>query len=125
MGLYDEIQKDISSAFDGDLADTVKVITIRVETVTGYNAALGAPSSTFASYETRGVVTESESEKDSDASMSEGSIDVLILDSEKTVDSFEMEMNVIVEGTTYEINGISVDAAGATHILTCRPKDGG
>ena len=124
MGLYDEIQKDISSAFDGDLSDAVKSIELKVETVSGYSPSTG-PISTFKIYETRGVVTKSETEKDSDASMREGSIDVLILDSEKTVDSLEMEMDVVIAGVTYEINGISSDPAGATHTLTCRPKNGG
>ena len=123
MGLYDDLQSDISSAFNADLADAVKVIELKVETVTGYNAALGAQTSTFATYETRGVVTKSEIEKDSDATMSEGYVDILILDSEKTVVSFEMEMDVIVDGVTYEIKGLSLDPAGATHTLTCRPKN--
>ena len=122
MGLYDDLQSDISSAFNADLADAVKVIELKVETVTGYSPTSG-PTSVFASYETRGVVTKSEIEKGSDATMSEGYVDILILDSEKTVVSFEMEMDVIVNGVTYEIKGLSLDPAGATHTLTCRPKN--
>ncbi len=122
MGLYDDLQDDISSAFDGDLSDAVKAIELKVETVGGYDPLLG-PTSTFSSYETRGVVTKSEVYKNSNAALSEGYIDVLILDSEKVIDDFVMEMDVVVGGKTYEVKGIEVDPAGATHTLTCRPKN--
>lgn len=123
MGLYDDLQDDLVIAFNGDLSDAVKSITISQTIVSGYDAATGTQTSTSSIYETRGVVAKNESDKDSDSVMREGLADILILDREKAVPYFDIEMDVFVGDDKYTINGLETDPVGATHTLTCRLKN--
>jgi len=122
MGLYDDIQNDIAEAFNDDLSDTVKSVTISKTIVTGYDAAAGEQVSTTQSYETRGIIIQDEESKGSDETMVEGIVNLLILDSEKSIDSFKIGMDIIIDNNIYEIKGLKPDPAGATHTLRCRPK---
>ena len=123
MGLYADLQSSISTAFNGDLSDAVKEITISHTVSSTYDAATGSQVAEVLTYDTRGVVSKNEASKESDSTMSEGIVDVLILDSEKEVDQFVIGMDVLVGTTTYEVNGLEIDPVGATHTLTCRPKN--
>ena len=123
MGLYADIQKDIGEALDDDLSDAVKSVTIVHETISDYDTATGTPVVESLSYDTRCIVIDSDAERGSDNTLSEGDIEVLILDSEKEVDKFIIGMDVIIGDDTYEIKGLMVDPAGATHTLKCRPKN--
>ena len=125
MGLYADIQKDISEAFDNDLSDAVKSVEIIHETISDYNTTTGAPVVESLSYDTRGVVIDNNSERGSDNTLSEGEIEILILDSEKEVDKFIIGMDAVIGDDIYEIKGIMIDPAGATHTLKCRPKNAG
>jgi len=122
MGLYTDLQADLKSAFDGDLSDATDTLVITMENVSAYDPALGQPVSTTESFSMRCVVLKDLIGQDPDDPLKSDELLILVLDSEKTVDSFAVEMEVAIRGAKYEINGLAIDPVSATHTLKCRKK---
>lgn len=121
MGLRESIQTDIAEAFNTDLADAVKVLTIIDRKSETYNPYTGDMSSSETRTDTRGTVS---SYTVLDTMYSGGAIDIndskiLILTNEISVipltDNF-----VEVAGEEYRILGVKKDPADAAYILHTR-----
>lgn len=55
MGLRLDIQTDVASAFDTDLSDAVRTLTLKHITSTAFNPATGVDVPTYVNYTSRGV----------------------------------------------------------------------
>jgi len=120
VGLYNDLQTDLAKAFDSDLSDAVIPISIVSETVSSYDPVLGQQVSTKTTVETRGVAIKDAFGQDPDDPLKVGFLSFLILDSEKKVDKFEIDMEVTVRDESYIIAGVSLDPASAAHTIVCR-----
>jgi len=121
MGLYADISADIAEAFDGDLADAVKTITVIEFNDSTYDPVAGTNTSVKTNRVIRGVVTSlSEEQVRSDSTLING-VGILILDTEKSVAKFEVGMKLIIENDpqTYKLVATDTDPANVTHSLTC------
>lgn len=121
MGLRDDIQTDIAEAFNTDLADAVKILTIIDRKSGAYDPATGDLSGSETRTGTRGTVS---SYTALETMYSGGAIDIhdskiLILANEVNVvpitDNF-----VEVAGEEYRILGVKKDPADAAYILHTR-----
>lgn len=119
MGLYSELQEDLVEAFDDDLSDAVATLTVTIITQGAYDPATGDTPSTPVDYTMRCIVIKDVVGEEPDEPDSTDNVQLLVLDSEKTVD-FKTDMKVNVRDSDYEIAGIKVDPVSATHILKCR-----
>ena len=121
MGLYDDITADISEAFDGDLNDAVKSISVIAIGAPVYDPVAGTNTPINTPYTTRGVVTSLSEEDIKDDQTLMNGVSLLILDSEKTVPAFEIGMKVLVDNDpqTYKLKYMNSDPANVTHTLKC------
>lgn len=122
MGLYTDITTDIAGAFDSDLSDAVETLTITEFGAASYNPVTGTSTPTETNYTTRGVVTRFINGEIIDEVTLTDSVQILILDSEKSVSKFELGMKVLIgtETQPYKISGVSRDPAKITYTLQCR-----
>lgn len=122
MGIYSDLQDDLKDAFDGDLFDATDTLVIKKETVLSYDTVLGAQVSTTETFSMRCIMLKDLTGQDADDPVRSDEAMILVLDSEKTVDKFELEMEVEIRDSKYEVKGISIDPVKATHMLKCRRK---
>jgi len=121
MGLYADLQTDISDAFDNDLVDAVKTLTLIREDTGVYNPATGSPDITTSEYIMRCVVTSDKTGENLDNDSSLDAVEILILDSDKTVSEFKLGDTVTIDDLyDYVVSGLETDPVSATHTLICR-----
>ena len=121
MGLYDDLIGDITEAFDGDLADAVKSISIIEFGSPVYNPTTRDNTPTETTYTTRAVVTSLSEEEIKDEPTLKNGVSLLILDSEKKVTEFKVGMKILI-GTdlqSYKVKYFNSDPANVTHTLVC------
>ena len=118
MGLHDDITKDIQDAFDGDLADAVKIADLVVYS-TAYSTATGTVVNTEASTSTRGVITPVVEDMIDGEAVLRGDVSILILQDElATAPKID---DLISEGSDrYRIYSISADPAAVQWTLLGR-----
>lgn len=129
MGLYDDLQTDIAEAFDTDLADAVKVCTIKYYTGKVYSAASGGDTvGTLVEETTRGVF-------DNKRTMNSWDYDkiqydykeqtLIVLDSELSLSIDIDTYNIYVEEGTnvYRIVEFKKDPANATYLFRLIPDN--
>lgn len=120
MGIYQDIQTDIREAMNGDLADAVAVLTITDSPDPSYNPVGGVITNTSVVYTMDCIIiTDHEENKDGEDTSTDF-VELLVLDSDKTVTEFKPDMKATVRGTDYQIGKVDIDPVGATHTLKCR-----
>lgn len=121
MGIYQDIQDELKEAMKDDLLDAVAILTVtEEESSTTYNPVGGVVSSTPIVYTMNCIILDDEEENKDGEDTSVDFIELLILDSDKTVPKFKTRMKVTVRETNYEIGKIEIDPVGATHTIKCR-----
>ena len=120
MGLYSDLQTDISDAFYGDLLDATKTLTVTKKVVGAYDPALGTAPITKTVNTMRCVVVSDNVGEKLDEYTSTDEVIVLVLDSDKTVTTFDLGDGVNVDGSDYLIKGVGKDPAGVAHTIKCR-----
>lgn len=122
MGIYADIQADLKEAMDDDLADAVATLTI-IETAssTTYDPSAGEVLNVPVIGIMRCLIVDAdlESEIAPDSDSSKNDIEVLVLDSEKTID-FKTGVTANVRDKDYEVMRYKIDPVGATHNLELR-----
>lgn len=121
MGLYDDLITDITAAFDDDLSDAVKDITIIEFGDPVYDPITGTNTPIETSYPTRGVVTSLSQEDIKDKPTLKNGVSVLILDSEKKVTEFKNGSKILIETypQAYKLNFHDQDPANVSHTIMC------
>lgn len=125
MGVYLDIQTDMKEAMAGDLADAVATLTI-TESVssTTYDPTAGVGSAAVAAtpvvYTMDCIIPGDEQEEKDMSDTSMDFVEILVLDSMKTLEVFKPGMKANVRDTDYEIGKVEIDPVGATHTLKCR-----
>ena len=121
MGLYQDIQDDVTEAMAGDLADAVAILVI-TESVssTAYNPVGGTVTSTPVQYTMECIVMGDDEEKKDEEDYSTDYVKLLILDSKRTIPEFKVGMKATVRQADYTIGKITIDPVGATYVLKCR-----
>jgi len=124
MGIYNNIQIDMKEAMDDDLKDATATLTItETESSNTYDPINGTVSSTPIINTMRCIIVgpDDSDEQDPENPASTNDLEVMVLDSEKTV-TFKLGLTANVRGSDYEISKYKVDPAGATHNLNLRRK---
>ena len=124
MGIYADIQADLKEAMDDDLADAVATLTITENaSSTAYDPVGGGVTSLPVVNTMRCIIVDAdlqdEQSPESDTSIND--LEVMVLDSEKTVD-FRTGLLANVRGSDYEVMQHKIDPAGATHNLELRRR---
>ena len=121
MGLYQDIQNDVSEAMAGDLLDAVAslVVTESVSS-TAYNPVGGTVSNTPVQYTMDCIVMDDDEEKKDEEDYSTDYVKLLILDSKRTIPEFKVGMKATVRESDYTIGKVTIDPVGATYVLKCR-----
>jgi len=122
MGIYSDIQADIKEAMGDDLADAVATLVItETASSTSYNAVSGDITNTPVISTMRCIVVDAELDDENEvySETTNQSLEVMILDSERTC-TFNAGLMASVRGIDYEVMKHRVDPAGATHSLELR-----
>lgn len=125
MGIYQDVQTDMREAMDGDLSDAVAVLVVAEEvTSTTYDPTAGVGDAAVDSvpnvYTMDCIIMEDHEENKDLKDTSTDFVELLILDSDKTIPVFKPGMKATVRDTDYEIGKVDIDPVGATHTLKCR-----
>ena len=118
MGLREDIQTDIGAAFDGDLADAVKVLTLIKITGT-YNDDPGDNTLTEVPFQTRGVLDKYEAIEIFNESVRPTDVKAIILINELDTTP-EIDDYIEYSGIGYKIIRVRSDPADAHWELQCR-----
>ena len=118
MGMRAEIQSDISDAFDEDLSDAVKDITI-TEVKESYNIDTGVNTQIETEYKTRGVPYDIKETEIFNESVKPGDVSLIILQNEIEIQP-EIDFYATFNGNKYKIMGVSKDPADVSWELLCR-----
>lgn len=121
MGIYDEIQTELSEAFDSteELNDAVITFTVTQFGTSTYNPTTGVNTRTENTQSCRGVeILNLTGEHIDEPTISDG-IKLLVLDSEKPF-AFDIGMKVVTSNGEFKISAISPDPAYSTWTLSCR-----
>lgn len=120
MGIYSDLTKDLTDAFNGDLADAIVSLVISVSTVSDYDPVLGKPVETTKTTTIRGVKLKDNIGEHIDEPIDSDEMVVMVLDAEKIIDEFKLEMSIDVGDRTFKIKGVKIDPAGVTHTIKLR-----
>lgn len=120
MGIYSDLTKELTDAFNGDLADAIVSLVISVSTVSDYDPVLGKPVETTKTTTIRGVKLKDNIGEHIDEPIDSDEMVVMVLDAEKSIDAFKLEMSIEVDGRAFKINGVKIDPVGATHTIKLR-----
>ena len=120
MGLYDDLQKDIKAALEGDLNDAYKDFTVTIIGSPIYDKATGEVTSTDTTEPFSGVVVKNNIGSVLDNSEEMSTFDVLVLDSDKPFE-FEVDHKIhyFEDGNDYRIVGFVIDPIKASWVLKC------
>lgn len=119
MGIYDDITKDVSAAFDTDLADAVVPFVYR-ERITGdLDPTTGIYASTYEDEDSRGVVLELSADNIKQFGADSTSFKLLLLN-EELFKVPKTDNKVVINGQESVIYGITQDPAYTTWSLICK-----
>jgi len=119
MGLYNDIQTDLSSAFEGDLLDATR--TVQFVTYTNvYNDTTMQNTLTESSTDVRAVKISSYEGENIDEPTKNDSVKYLVIDSDRNGVGFELDMKIVDGSDNYKVTGISTDPAGASWTISGR-----
>ena len=121
MGLREELQADLKEAFDEDLSDAVKQITLKQvsKDLTTYDPVTGTNTRTSVDYYTRGIFTDYTIEERYNSFLEPTDSKLIIIANELEV--VPQIRDVISEGATnYNIIGQLHDPVKATYELQVR-----
>ena len=120
MGIYSDLQADLSEAFSGDLLDATTTLSIVEESVGTYNPATGSPTITETTSIMRCVRLDYGIGENMEDDTSTDFTKILVLDSEKTVAKFSIGVKAILDGFDYIVKGVSIDPTKSSHTLKLR-----
>lgn len=122
MGIYQDIQDDLKEAMLDDLADAVAVLVVTEEVSSmTYNPVGGVPTIALPEvYTMNCIVMKDHEEKKDGEDTTTDFVELLVLDTDKTIDVFKPGMKANVRNTDYQIGKVGIDPVGATHTLKCR-----
>jgi hypothetical protein len=122
MGIYQDIQTDMREAMNGDLSDAVATLVITEEVSSGvYDPLIGGGMTYTPVIYTMDCIVLGDHEENKDGEdTSTDFVELLILDSDKTIPEFKPGMKATVRNTDYETGKVEIDPVGATHTLKCR-----
>jgi len=120
MGLRLDIQTDIASAFDTDLSDAVRSLTLKHVTTTSFNPATGTDVPTYVNYTSRGVF-----DALSEIDLMEtplGLVDTKVIILQNEIDATPALDDQIVDsdGSIYRVIKFGEDPAKCIYELGCR-----
>ena len=119
MGLYDDLQKDIGAAFDGDLFDATRYIDF-ITIVDTYDYDTMVSTQTETPVSVRAVITSDFDSERVDEASRWNNFKILVLDSDKGTLEFAEDM-IVQDGTDrYKIRSWEPDPVGATWTLYAR-----
>ncbi len=122
MGIYQDIQDEVKDAMNNDLSDATATLTVFEEIKSlVYDPIAGAGATyTPVKYIMDCIILGDKEEKKDEADTNTQYINLLILDSMKTIDEFKTGLKILVRGNNYEIGKVEIDPTGATYELSCR-----
>ncbi len=122
MGLYSEIQYDLTQAFENDLLDAVRTITVYTVSGEVYDDITMKNVITYSPDDVRAVKVKDVIGENIDSSTSSNIAEFIIIDADKISSGviFELEKKITDGTNTYKIEGIEQDPAEASWVLTCR-----
>ncbi len=118
MGLAEDIQNDLTEAFNDDLADAYKTFIAERNISSTYDTSLGQIVNSVDSKTFKGVVLKDKIGSVLDEEESIFDLRLLVLDIDKPFD-FELEQKITFNSTDYKIVGIIKDPVIATWTLDC------
>jgi hypothetical protein len=119
MGIYDDIQSEISEALDNDLSDTSVPLTLVQVYSDDYDPSTGTSRKIEVETETRGVAIPVDISKIDGEALKIGDVQFLILDSE-LAEIPELGEVIQYKSEDYTITDIGRDPAESTWLLTGR-----
>jgi len=122
-GLYSDLQKDLSEAFNTDLLDTYIEFIVTEFGESVYDPIVGKPVTPETDYTVKGIRLTNSLGEVVDKSTTQDFAEYIILDQDKiasTIPKFMIDQKVTDNGEEYRISGIDVDPANASHTLNCR-----
>lgn len=118
MGLSNDIYQSVSEAFNGDLKDAVRTITLRKPGET-FDPLTNSVSYVNLDYNTRGVIGEFELEEINNSSVMPNDVRAIILQNELT-ETPEIDDLLISNLGTFKIVKVMQDPANVIWGLQCR-----
>ena len=112
MGMREDIQVELAAAFEDDLADTVRAVTIFVEGEATYNATTGESTDTYTEVTGRGILSDYVAKKNEPEDLQSCSKRLLVLLNEVSVLTVNGQIEIGTE--RYEVKMLAEDPAGAT-----------
>jgi len=118
MGLREDIQRDLGAAFDTDLADAVKILTL-IKISGAYNTELSENVVTETSFTTRGVLDSYLDREVFNESVHPTDAKAIILTNELAATP-EIDDYIEGAGKKFKIINVAADPADAHWELQCR-----
>lgn len=112
MGMREELQLELAEAYDGDLNDAVKSITVFVEAEASYDPEAGESTDAFTEVTGRGMLYDYVARKNDPEDLQTCSKRLLVLTHEVT--SLTVRCHVEIGTERYEVMHIGEDPSGAT-----------
>lgn len=119
MGIYADIQEEVTKAMDTDLADAAVPLTLIQVYSEEYNTTTGTPRTINIETETRGFVVPIDTSKIDGEAIKVGDVQFLILDS-MLHELPEIDDVIHHGGEDYKIVSINKDSAEATWLIQGR-----
>jgi hypothetical protein len=118
MSIRDELQSELSDAFDDDLQDAVFSIKL-IKGKISYDVSTGTNIKTGDTFNTRGIPYDINTSEIFNQALKPGDVSFIILQNE--LDSIpEIDDYINYNGYTYKIIDVSKDPADATWEILCR-----
>jgi hypothetical protein len=118
MGLAADLNLDLTAAFNGDLADAVKVFTYR-ETEETFDVASNTVEVVDTDYSSRGVFTNVKIKSEANEAYLKSTTLIIVLQNELDIIPKNND-KIIKDGTTYIIEDVKEDPVNVTWELLCR-----
>jgi len=118
MGLYDDLQTDLTEAWNNDLSDAVVDIEFTILSAPVYDPSTGVSTPTEVVHTMRGIVLINETKEITQEPNRTHDLEIIILDVDKTED-FVIDTKVTYNGGDYKISEYEVDPVTASHTIKC------
>lgn len=119
MGLYEDVNRDLSDAFNTDLLDAVRIIQFIVVT-DSYDDETMINTTTETPTDVRAVVSSDfEGERIDEAPLT-NSIKILVIDSDRNSVEFKVDMIIKDNTATYKLRAFNPDPAKASWTIYAR-----
>lgn len=119
MGLYQELQNDLTEAFNTDLSDAVKSFLFTENATSTYDPITGTNSTTETSTPIRGIPLDHNTGEIVDKPTRTDALEILVLDVDATI-TFNLDQKITFENQDFILKGITPDPAKASWTLFAR-----